>query len=37
VPRTETDQTGPVDPWQQPATAEQPDRSEGPLLNERPW
>jgi hypothetical protein len=41
VPRTETDQTGPADPWQQPGTAEPPDTSDSshaaPLLDERPW
>lgn len=41
VPRTETDQTGPADPWQQPGTAEQPATSDSPqaapLFDERPW
>jgi len=41
VPRTETDQTGPADSWQQPGTAEPPDTSDSahnaPLLDERPW
>jgi DNA-binding protein YbaB len=41
VPRTETDQTGPLDPWQQPGTSEAPAASDdphaAPLLDERPW
>jgi DNA-binding protein YbaB len=41
VPRTETDQTGPADPWQQPGTEAPPAASDSPqaapLFDERPW